>query len=291
MSIDATGARTLVVGVGYTGRRLLAALGTDALGLSRSGGGAGTRRVDLDDEAHEAIDISAAAAVVYTVPPRGDANGDRRLESLLSALSAPPARFVYLSTTGVYGDHRGGEVDESMPLTPSTDRARHRVAAERLLARWAGVNDVTLVVLRVPGIYGPGRLGLERIREGMPVLDESEAGPGNRIHVDDLVSAIRAALDAKTPAGAYNVGDGDNRSSTAFTAEVAQQAGLEMPPRISMREAQETFSPMRLSFLNESRRLDLARMRTVLKPALRYTDPADGIAAALAEERAGADDG
>ncbi len=288
MSIDASSARTLVVGAGYTGRRLLAALGDDALGLSRSGGDGGVLRYDLDGETHPAIEISPSAGIVYTVPPSGDADGDRRLYALLAALSVPPARFVYLSTTGVYGDHRGGLVDESMPVAPATDRARHRVAAERLLGRWAQKHDVILIVLRVPGIYGPGRLGLERIREGLPVVDESDAGPGNRIHVDDLVSAIRAALDARTPAGTVNVGDGDNRSSTAFTAEVARQAGLEMPPRISLREAQETFSPMRLSFLNESRRLDLTRMQTVLKPVLRYADPADGIAAALAEERAGA---
>lgn len=284
MTIAASGIRTLVVGVGYTGRRLLAALGSDALGLNRSGG-AGAHRYDLDDKAPDAIDISPAAAIVYTVPPRGDALSDGRLESLLSALSVPPARFVYLSTTGVYGDHGGGLVDESMPVTPASDRARHRAAAEKLLEGWARDSGVTLVVLRVPGIYGPGRLGLERIREGLPVIDESDAGPGNRIHVDDLVSAIRAALDPQTPGGRYNVGDGDNRSATAFTAEVARQAGLEMPPHVSMREAEETFSPMRLSFLRESRRLDLTRMQTVLKPVLRYTDPADGIAAALAEEQ------
>lgn len=286
MSIDATAARTLIVGVGYTGRRLLAVLGRDALGLSRSGDDGGTRRYDLDADAPAPVVISKDAAIVYTVPPAGD--DDSRLAALLSSLSESPARFVYLSTTGVYGDRRGGLVDESMPVAPATDRARHRVAAEERLERWAREHRVTLVVLRVPGIYGPGRLGLERIREGLPVIDDSEAGPGNRIHVDDLVSAIRAALDAGTPAGVYNVGDGDNRSSTAFTAEVARQAGLDMPPRISMREARETFSPMRLSFLNESRRLDLTRMQTVLKPVLRYTDPADGIAAALAEERAGA---
>jgi nucleoside-diphosphate-sugar epimerase len=286
MTIDATTARTLIVGVGYTGRRLLAVLGTDALGLSRSGGDHGTHRYDLDADSPEPVVIAKATAIVYTVPPAGDDDG--RLDALLSSLSVPPSRFVYLSTTGVYGDHRGELVDESMPAAPATDRARHRVAAERRLERWAREHDVTLVVLRVPGIYGPGRLGLDRIRERLPVIDDSEAGPGNRIHVDDLVSAIRAALDAGTPAGVYNVGDGDNRSATAFTAEVARQAGLDMPPRISMREARQTFSPMRLSFLKESRRLDLTRMQTVLKPVLRYTDAADGIAAALAEERAGA---
>lgn len=288
MSIAASSARTLVVGAGYTGSRLLAELGDSALGLSRSGSGKGTLRYDLDEDAREPIDIAPTTAIVYTVPPRGDDGNDRRLEGLLSSLSVAPARFVYLSTTGVYGDHRGGLVDESVPATPATDRARHRVAAEQLLEGWARDNDVALVVLRVPGIYGPGRLGINRIRERLPVIEESDAGPGNRIHVDDLVSAIRAGLAEKTPAGVYNVGDGDNRSATAFTAEVARQAGLEMPPQISMREARETLSPMRLSFLQESRRLDLTRMQTVLKPELRYTDPADGIAAALAEEKAGA---
>jgi nucleoside-diphosphate-sugar epimerase len=87
------------------------------------------------------------------------------------------------------------------------------------------------------------------------------------------------------PDGVYNVGDGDHRSGTWFTNEIARQAGLAPPPTISLAEAQKTFSPMRLSFLRESRVVDTTKMREVLGITPKYTDAADGIAASLAEEK------
>ena len=247
------------------------------------------RHLDLDARDGGLPDVTRDDAIVYTVPPDGGSDGDPRLERLLGLLESPPARFVYLSTTGVYGNHDGGRVDESTPATPATDRARRRVAAERILHAWCRKNGSDLVILRVPGIYGPGRLGTDRLRAGASVIAEAEAGPGNRIHVDDLVSCCIAALSAGTPTGIYNVGDGDERSSTWFSREVARQAGLPPPIEISRAEAEAQWSPMRLSFLNESRRVDVGRMREVLEPSLAYMDPAAGIAASLAQERGVAD--
>ena len=118
-----------------------------------------------------------------------------------------------------------------------------------MLAEWCTGRQTTTVVLRVPGIYGPGRLGTDSIRSGMPVLEEKDANPGNRIHVDDLAACCIAALSPGVPDGVYNVGDGDHRSGTWFTNEVARQAGLPPPPTISLAEEKKTSSPMRLSFL------------------------------------------
>ena len=140
------------------------------------------------------------------------------------------------------------------------------------------------VVLRVPGIYGPGRLGTERIQAAMPVLEEKDANPGNRMQVDDPATCCSAGLSPDVPAGIYNVGDGDHRSGSWFTNEVARQAVLPPPPAISLDEADKTFSPMRLSFLRESRVVDTTKMRDVLSVTPKYSDAADGIAASLAEE-------
>jgi nucleoside-diphosphate-sugar epimerase len=118
----------------------------------------------------------------------------------------------------------------------------------------------------------------------MPVLEEKAANPGNRIHVDDLATCCLAALSPGVPDGIYNVGDGDHRSGSWFTNEVARQAGLPPPPAISLAQAEETFSPMRLSFLRESRIVDTTKMRQVLGVIPKYTDAADGIAASLREE-------
>lgn len=280
-------ARVFVVGVGYTGRRLLSRL-DEPVGVSRSdnpGLAIPTVQLDLDSDDPVSLDVHAADSLVYTVPPSREAENDVRLERLLSGLTTAPARIVYLSTSGVYGNHDGAPVTEETPIAPATERAKRRASAERSLSDWCARNDSALIVLRVPGIYGPGRLGTDRLAAGTTVISESEAGPGNRIHVDDLTSCVLAALAPAVPAGIYNVGDGDYRSSTWFLGEVARQSGLPGPEIVSREEALRTFSPMRLSFLLESRRVDVGKMLKLMRPELAYTNPAAGIAAALAEQQ------
>lgn len=278
---------TLVTGVGYTGRRVLALLPREsAIGLSRSTLDIDrpTIALDLDSATTLPVALPSQYAVIYTVPPKGDAP-DARLQRLLSILEPTPQRFVYISTTGVYGDCAGATVSEATPVKPANERSGRRVAAETLLAEWAGKTACDLVILRAPGIYGPGRLGLDNIRSRMPVLTEDDTNPGNRIHVDDLAACCVAALAKSTPAGIYNVGDNDHRSSTWFTGEVARQAGLPVPPQISREAANDQFSPARLSFMAESRRVDTRKMRELLGVTPRYTNPEDGIASSLEYER------
>lgn len=281
-----------MVGTGYVGRRVLesAAKGT-AIGLSRSADPTlETQEIyDLDEGGPLPLSLPERYRILYTVPPAQTAASDVRLERLLAALEPAPAAFVYVGTTGVYGDRGGAVVDEHTPVAPGTVRAERRVAAERLLESWCGERGVRLAILRVPGIYGPGRLGLERLRAGMPVIREAETHPGNRIHVDDLVTCCRAALDLDAAAGIFNVGDGDPRSSTWFVREVARQCGLPKPPQISRAEAGRVFSPERLSFVSEARRVDTRRMRDVLGVTPRYGNAEDGIRASLADDLGGPD--
>ena len=272
---------TLIVGAGYTGRRVLSLLPRDeAAGLTRSAVDTSheTSIHDLDSSDPLPIDLPADYAVVYTVPP---GSGDFGRAAFLEKLQPLPRRLIYLSTTGVYGNRHGAIVTETTRPRPENEMSRRRAAAERVLLEWAAFNSVSLVILRVPGIYGPGRLSLDRIEEGMPVLREEDANPGNRIHVDDLARCCVAALDEAVPAGIYNVGDGDPRSTTWFMHEVARQAGLPPPPEVSLDEAKETFSEMRLRFLTESRRVDTTKMREVLGITPTYTDPREGIKASL----------
>lgn len=273
----------LVTGSGYTGRRVLDRLPVDsAIGLSRSviETDRPLKLFDLDTATVLPIKLPSCYSVIYTVPPK-DAPPDSRLQRFLPMLVPSPLRFVYISTTGVYGDCGGSTVTESSPVNPSNERAERRVAAEALLTEWADKNSCQLIILRAPGIYGPGRLGIERIRARMPVLSEADANPGNRIHVDDLASCCIAALSTDVPAGIYNVGDNDHRSSTLFTGEVARQLGLPLPPQISRKAANDEFSPQRLSFMTESRRVDTQKMREVLRVTPRYANPEDGIRASL----------
>lgn len=267
---------TIVAGTGYTGRRVLGRLPkNESIGLSRSA--VVTDRefhlVDFDEIAAMPFDLPDRYAVLYTCPP-GDET-DARLRRFLALLGPAPARFVYISTTGVYGDCDGAVVTEESPVNPDNRMSKPRVAAEHFLREWASDSACELVVLRSPGIYGPGRLGVDRLKAGGAYLDDADASPGNRIHVDDLVTCCLAALSEETPVGVYNVGDGDHRTATQFAEEVARQAGLDEPRKISWAQARESFTAMRLAFLSSSRIVDTTKMRDVLGVAPR--SPEDGI--------------
>jgi nucleoside-diphosphate-sugar epimerase len=283
----------LIIGCGYVGRRLAARLAAryavTALVRSNDSVAAltsqGVKAVALDlDRVRAGASIPERLdqeAIVYLAPPPSQGESDLRLDRFLQLAIVPPKTFVYMSTTGVYGDADGGFVDESTPVMPLTDRARRRVSAEEMTRVWCHERRVRRVVLRVPGIYGPGRLPLERLRKSEPVVRPEDAGISNRIHVDDLVTACEAAIENKEARGVYNVTDGNSISSTSFIDMVAQLSGLPQPPRVSMEEAQLTFSPERLSFLNESRRVGNDRMLKHLGVKLRYADLEAGIRASL----------
>ena len=192
----------LIVGCGYVGQRLALRLQDGfrrhrAGPLGRARRGAGARRASARWRSTSIASAPARAiperldqeAIVYLTPPPVLGESDLRLDRFLQLATVPPHTFVYMSTTGVYGDTAGAVVDESSAVQPRTDRARRRVSAEEMTRVWCTERHVRRVVLRVPGIYGPDRLPLERLRHVEPVVREREAGISNRIHVDDLVEA------------------------------------------------------------------------------------------------------
>jgi len=286
----------LIVGCGYVGERLAARLaGTyDITAVVRTP----ARVAELTTRGIKAfaLDLDRVrlgtwipekleqAAIFYLAPPPAGGESDLRLDRFLQLATVPPRAFVYMSTTGVYGDTDGAPVDEGSPVQPMTDRARRRVSAEEMTRVWCTERRVRRVILRVPGIYGPGRLPLERLRKREATLHPDEAGISNRIHVTDLVEACVAAALNPEARGIYNVTDGNSCSSTAFLDRVAALTGLPAAPRVSMDEAQLTFSPERLSFLHESRRVSNDRMLKHLGVKLRFADIDEGIRASLAED-------
>lgn len=277
----------LVVGTGYLGQRFLQqAPENSAVGLSRTAvSWAGpTAVLDLDANAVLPVSLAKQYHVLYTVPPAPQSESDPRLERLLFMLDPTPASFVYISTTGVYGDRGGDTVDEQVEARATTAWAKRRVAAEQVLQSWANEQNVRLCILRTPGIYGPGRLGVGQLREATPLIEEADANPGNRIHVDDLVTCCAAALGNAEFSGLCNVGDGDFRSATWFAIEVARQCGLPSPPTISRAAAENQFSTRRLAIFGESRRLDTRRMQDELGVTPRYANAEDGIRVSLEEE-------
>ncbi len=290
--------RFLIAGCGYVGRRLAARLtgSWQVVAVARSPGTLADLRTmgveaifaDLDAIAASPLpgSVAAGAAVAYLAPPPGTGATDPRLERFLAALGdARPRVFLYMSTTGVYGDTGGATVDERSQPAPANDRSRRRLAAEKAAQDWCNARDTRCVVLRVPGIYGPDRLPLERLGRGEPTIRPEDSGPGNRIHVDDLVSACMAAVE-KPVSGIFNVGDGDHASTTEFLLKTASLAGLTPPRLVSLAEARGQVSPGMLEFLVESRRVDTTRMREELGVVPRHANLESGIAASLGEMRA-----
>jgi nucleoside-diphosphate-sugar epimerase len=283
----------LIAGFGYVGRRLAARLRPDRRIVALVRGAQAVAALQADGFDSIAADLDAGpltrdleavangAAIFYLAPPPDAGTSDPRVERFLAALGGSrPEVLVYMSTTGVYGDTAGGSVD-----APGNDRSRRRVAAEQAVRAWCDARGVRWVVLRVPGIYGPDRLPLERLQRGEPALRPEDSGPANRIHVDDLVAACVAAIEHPV-GGVFNVGDGDHSSTTVFLQVTAGLAGLPPPTLVSLAEARGRISPGMLAYLVESRRVDTSRMLNELGVVPRYPSVASGVAASLAEMRA-----
>jgi nucleoside-diphosphate-sugar epimerase len=282
--------RILIVGCGDIGQRVasrLQASGSPVVGIVRSVASAAelatlalpAQVLDLD---RDADGLPAAEQLFWFAPPPATGNGDPRLRRGLEAMrKAVPRRVVYLSTSGVYGDCDGRWIDEDEPLDPRSDRGRRRLDAEQALAEFAQQTGCEAVTLRVPGIYGPGRLPIERLRRGLPVVQESECPWTNRIHADDLADVAIAAMNRGRPGTAYNVADGHPTTMTDYFSRCARLLGMPEPRRIPLAEARKELTPALLSFLEESKRLLNTRMRQDLQIVLRYPDLAAGLASCL----------
>ena len=231
---------------------------------------------DLDDVTSLRRLNIAPYAVVHLAPPPAEGRDDPRTQKLLAALSRAqiiPRRFVYISTSGVYGDCGGARIDETRPPRPQSPRARRRVAAEVRLRAWATRCGVSLAVVRAPGIYAATRLPLERIRQGTPVLAPDDDVFTNHIHADDLARAAIAAIYLGRPNRAYNATDDAEMKMGGWFDMVADAHQLPRPPRVTWEEAGQRIAPILLSFMSESRRLANVRMKRELRVRLAYPTP------------------
>ena len=199
------------------------------------------------------------------------------------ARAAPHLAWVgYLSTTGVYGDHGGGWVDEETQIAPSTERGRMRVAAERQWQEIAARSGLPLHIFRLAGIYGPGRGPFEKVRDGTARRIIRENQYFSRIHVDDIAGVLAASIARPKPGAIYNVADDDPSPPEDVLAEAARLLGLPLPPEVPFAEAEMT--PMARSFYAESKRVRNDRIKQDLGVALRYPDYRSGLRALLASE-------
>lgn len=281
--------RLFIFGLGYTGleiAKLAAAAGWTVAGTCR-GLDKATRLRAQGIEAHvfdgtdplQAEDFGEASHVLCTIAP--GRTGDPALRLCASHLRQ--ARWLgYLSTTGVYGDHAGGWVDEDTPPQPGQFRSVERLAAERGWLALANETGAHLDIFRLPGIYGPGRSTLDQVKAGTARRIDKPGQFFSRAHVADIAASVLRAMTAPHPAGIYNVADDLPVSTGEVVAFACELLGLPVPPSIPWEEAAPTMSEMARSFYAESRRVRNDRLKRDLGVVLRYPTYREGLRAIAA---------
>ena len=284
--------KVFIAGCGYIGERI-ARLTRDDGGIVTcmvrssdhaarlSGDGFSTIACSLDDiAAIPQLDL-AGCTLFYLVPPPGGGITDTRAGNFIATLAdaTPPSKIVYISATSVYSESAGGIVTEDSPAEPLSAMGRRRRDAEKAFIECGRANHVPVLILRVSGIYGPGRLPLMQISQGQPLLREEESGPSNRIHADDLAAVCLAAAVRGEDGDIFNVSDGHPSSMTSYFNACADALKLPRQPQVTFEEARLVMSPLMFSYVSESRVVDCGRMLKQLNVSLRYPTVQEGLAA------------
>jgi nucleoside-diphosphate-sugar epimerase len=271
--------RLLIIGCGDVGMRLLplvrarfrvfAVTSQPERCAELRAAGAVPLVADLDRPRTLARLRGLADLVVHLAPPPPQGARDLRTRHLVRVLGST-VRMVYVSTSGVYGDCGGALIDETRPVAPRNARALRRVDAEQVLRAWARRTGARLALLRVPGIYAAARLPLRRLEQGTPALAEPDDVYTNHIHADDLARIVALALFRALPCRVYHASDDTRMKMGEYFDAVADAFGLARPPRLARAELEAAVSPMLLSFMSESRRLDNTRLKRELRVRLRH---------------------
>lgn len=239
---------------------------------------------DLDKPKSLTVLPTEGAIIFHLAPPPsnatdGDNITDPRMKALLAACEANglPEKIILLSTTAVYGDCNGEWIDETAKVNPQTDRGRRRLDAEESLRHWAEEHDISYSIIRVSGIYGPGRLPVERIKKGLPILREDQSPFSNRIHQDDLAMVCVAAAQRAPSGSIYNACDGSPSTMSHYFKSIANALDLPQPPEIDREQAQKKLSAGMLSYLKESRRIANKKLIEELQLTLQYPDLEAGL--------------
>lgn len=283
-----------VFGYGFTGEALARRLNRDVVATAQSA----EKRAKLEARGITAVDpadrpalteaLKTARHILVTAPPNEiGCPGLNALVPALARANAFPDWIGYLSTTGVYGDREGRWAFETSPLAARSPEAARRVAAERDWLEVGRGMGLTVQVFRLPGIYGPGRSALDRVREG---LAHSLVKPGqvfSRIHVDDIAGALAASMERPRAGGIYNICDDEPAPSHVVNAYAARLLGLEPPPERPFDEA--ALTPAARRFWGENKRVSnaLAKAELGWRPA--FPTYREGLRAIYAAENHGRD--
>jgi nucleoside-diphosphate-sugar epimerase len=276
------------LGFGYCARHFAAAFGqrfATIIGTTRDPHKIAEEPVELlmfSEHPSEPLREAIADASHLLISAAPDDAGDAVLTVFGDEIAAAEnlQSIVYLSSTGVYGNHRGAAVDETTPTVPAHERGGARVKAEfdwQALGRRCGV---PVAVLRLGGIYGPGQNAFVRLLAGRAHRIDKPDHVSNRIHVADIVQAIEAAFRLNY-SGIVNVTDGQPASPNEQIEYAAKLLGIAPPPLLSLDDAKRTLSPFLMSFYEGCARVRNDRLKNDLGVTLRYPDYRAGLDALL----------
>lgn len=224
--------------------------------------------------------IPAGAHWLITVPPgEGGCPVSREVAKCPGKDAYAPASVTYLSTTGVYGDRNGAWVTERDAPAPGSERGRARVLAEQ---QWLAFADDRARLVRLPGIYGPGRSAFDRLRDGTARRIIKPGQVFSRVHVDDIASGLEALLQRPEQTGVFHLCDDLPAPPQDVIAHAADLLGIARPPEVAFEDA--GLSPMAASFYAECKRVSNARTRAALRWRPAFPTYREGLAAILAAE-------
>ena len=219
--------------------------------------------------------LDGATHLLISAPP--EAEGDPVLAALGDAIAGLSgiAWIGYLSTTGVYGDRRGGWVSEDDAPSPAERRSRSRLAAERAWLAFGDTQDVPVRIFRLAGIYGPGRNVLDRLRAGSARRIVKPGQVFSRVHVEDVAKVLQASIARPQTGRVYNIADDEPASQEEVVAFAAGLLGIAPPPEEPFESAE--LSPLARSFYSECRRVRNDRIKQELGVVLRYPTYREGL--------------
>jgi nucleoside-diphosphate-sugar epimerase len=286
--------KIIIAGCGYIGTRiakLLREQGAEVGCLVRTpektlilkAQGFQTVATSFDEQGSITSPDLSGSTIFYLVPPPGGGIVDFRARNFIADMEkcGKPQRIVYMSATSVYSETGGGVVTEESPTEPSSAMGKRRLDAEAAFLAYGATNDLPVVILRVSGIYGPGRLPLMQICQGQPLLREEESGPSNRIHADDLAVVCLAAAQYGENGAIFNVSDGNPASMTTYFNACADALNLPRQQQVTLEEARKVMSPLMFSYISESRIVDNSRMLERFNIVLRYPGILEGLPASI----------
>ena len=262
--------RLLIFGLGYTAKRIASAVEAQGWEVDSTGRDG---NIDWADAiaVHDALE--RATHVLSSVPPDRKDGVDPVLDFYSEIFEGQ--WLGYLSSTGVYGDAGGAWVDESTPTVAETGAGRRNARAEADKA-WLTMGARSF---RLPGIYGPGRSALDRVQDARARRIDLPGQVFSRVHVDDIVSGVVAAMTQSAPAGAYNLGDDLPASGNAVTEHACTLLGVEPPKMETLEEA--NLSEMARGFYAENRRVANGKAKRVLGWAPKYPTYFEGLSSLL----------